>query len=164
VNKLLLRFLATVLLSALAGAAHAVLNCTVSVGPLGFGAYTGIQVNSSATMTIACSRDTNDKDRTFAYSAKLSTGSSNTYAQRKLTGGADTLNYNMYVGSVPGTLNTSVWGDGTGGTIQAMGTIDLSPPVTSKSINLTVAGAVAAGPVPSPGSYLDSILVTVTYN
>jgi spore coat protein U-like protein len=147
--------------------AHATLSCSVAVGPLAFGTYSGAQVNSSTTMTIACSRDTNDKNWTVSYTAALSTGASGTFAQRKLTNSvspADQLNYNMYLGSVPGILNTSVWGDTSGGTIQAVATLDLSPPVTSRSVAQTVAGAVAAGPVPGPGLYSDTIMVTLTYN
>ena len=50
------QLLASVLLLGQAGIANAALSCNVAVGTLAFGAYSGAQVNSSATMTITCTR------------------------------------------------------------------------------------------------------------
>ncbi len=166
-KKSLLRFLASLLLLALTGAAHAALSCTVSVGTLAFGTFTGTQSNSSATMTITCTRGIFDP-LSLSYTAALSTGSSGTYSQRLLTRvgpPADTLNYNLYLTTVPGVLNTSVWGDGTGGTIQASGTINWPNFLNfSQTRTHTIAGAIAAtSAVPSAGNYQDSITVTLIY-
>jgi spore coat protein U-like protein len=160
------QLLASVLLLGQAGIANAALSCNVAVGTLAFGAYSGAQVNSSATMTITCTRVVFDP-LTLTYTATLSTGGSGTYAQRRLTHvgpPADTLNYNLYLTTVPGVLNTSVWGDGTSGTVTANGVITFPLFNFSQVRTQVVAGAIAAGPVPSAGSYGDTISVIVTYN
>lgn len=146
--------------------AHAALGCTVGVGGLAFGSFSGGQVNSSATMSITCTRVIFDPF-SLSYTASLSTGASGAYSQRVLTRAglpADTLNYNLYLGTVPGVLNTSVWGDGNGGTVQAANTISFTFLNFSQTRTHTVAGAIAAGPMPTTGTYQDNITVTLTYN
>jgi spore coat protein U domain-containing protein, fimbrial subunit CupE1/2/3/6 len=161
-----LGFLGAVLLggSFQANAAH---TCTVGVGNIGFGGYTGTQISSSSTMTVTCTL-TAGITETVNFTATLSTGPG-TYAQRLLTHvgpPADTLPYNLYQGAVPGVLNTNVWGDGTAGTTTATGSMNLivifNP---TRSVTFTVAGAM--GPVaamPTAGTYSASVAATVTYN
>ena len=160
-----------VLFSALALApplAYAVHTCTIGVGTLNFGAYTGAQTNSSSIMTISCTLTAGIID-TVNYTATLSTGTSGSYAQRRLTNlslPSDTLPYNLYLGTVPAALNTSVWGDGTGGTVTASGTFTLIvffAPVGTATY--TVAGAIAPlAAVPAAGTYNDTIIATLTFN
>lgn len=160
------RGLLPAILLAIASEAVASRTCTVSVRALAFGAYVGSQVNSSATMTVTCTRTFGDLTA-VNYTATLSAGGAGTYAQRRLTHvGAppDTLNYNLYLTTVPGTLNTSVWGDGTGGTVVASGNISWSIFDYTETRNHVVAGAIAAGVVPTAGSYSDTIVATLTYN
>ncbi len=160
------RFLPALLLAALAGEVIGAQSCTVAVGTLAFGAYAGAQVNSSATLTVTCTRAFGDLS-TVNYTASLSAGSSGSYAQRRLTRAglpADTLNYNLYLTTVPATLNTSVWGDGTGGTVVASGSIAPVIFVYTQTRTHTVAGAIAAGAVPTAGAYSDSIVATLVYN
>jgi len=148
--------------------AHAAHTCTISVGTLNFGTYSGAQVNSSSTMTVSCTL-TAGIFETVNYTATLSTGASGTYAQRRLTNlslPSDTLPYNLYLGTVPAALNTNVWGDGTGGTVTASGTFTLivifGPVGTA---NYTVAGAIPAlAAVPAAGTYNDTIVATMTFN
>ncbi|RZT93604.1 spore coat protein U domain-containing protein [Rivibacter subsaxonicus] len=161
--RALLRLCGAALLLAQAVDAHAAHSCTVAVGTLAFGAYTGTQNNSSATMTIRCTRVLFDA-RTLNYSAALSTGAG-TFAQRRLTKAPDTLNYNLYLTTVPAVLNTSVWGDGTGGTVTASGAITW--PIldfAARTVTHIVAGAIAGGAYPSAGLYQDTITVTLTYD
>jgi len=160
------RLLPAVLLAALAGEAMGTQTCSVTIGALAFGAYAGSQVNSSATMTVSCTRTLLDLS-TVTYTASLSTGASGSYAQRRLTNislPADTLNYNLYLTTVPGVLNTSVWGDGTGGTVVASGSI--APVILNftQTRTHTIAGAIAAGVVPTAGTYSDTIVATLSYN
>ncbi len=111
---------------AFAASAHAVHTCTVGIGNLSFGAYTGSQITSSTTMTITCTLTSGGADN-VDFTATLSTGAGS-YVQRRLTHvGAppDTLPYNLYLGTVPAILNTNVWGDGSGGTVTASGTMQL---------------------------------------
>lgn len=157
----------SIALLAVAPQAVAAAICTVGIGNISFGAYTGTQTTSSATMSITCTLTGGLVDN-IAYSATLSTGLGS-YTQRILTHvGAppDTLPYNLYLGSVPAILNTSVWGDGSGSTVVASGSMQLififGP---TRTVNYTVAGAM--GPVavlPSAGLYQDIVAGTVTYN
>ena len=159
-------FLATLCLgiSSKADAAH---TCTVGVGNISFGSYTGTQVSSSSTMSITCTLTAGIVE-TVNFTATLSTGAG-TYAQRLLTHvgpPADTLPYNLYQGAVPGVLNTNVWGDGTAGTTTATGNMTLVVILNpSRTVTFTVAGAM--GPVaamPTAGTYSDTVAATVTYN
>ena len=147
--------------------AHAAHTCTVGVGNLSFGPYTGAQTTSSSTMTITCTL-TSGVVENVAFTATLSTGAGS-YVQRRLThvgAPSDTLPYNLYVNTVPGILNTNVWGDGSGSTVTASGNLQLiiifSP---TRSATFTVAGAMAAvAALPTAGAYQDIIAATVTYN
>ena len=150
-----------------ATAAHATHTCTVGIGNLSFGPYTGAQTTSSATMTVTCTITSGLVDN-VAFTATLSTGAGS-YLQRRLTHvGAppDTLPYNLYLNTVPAILNTNVWGDGSGGTVTASGSMQLiiifAP---TRSVTFTVAGAMAAvAALPTAGTYQDIIAGTVTYN
>jgi spore coat protein U-like protein len=154
----------TLILAAPANAAH---TCTVGIGNLDFGMYFGNQTTSSATMSVTCTLTSSGSD-TVAFTATLSTGAGS-YVQRLLTNvgsPSDTLPYNLYLDTVPAILNTSVWGDGSGATVVASGSMKLqqtiSPVVT---VTFTVAGAIAAvATMPPPGAYVDLIAGTVTYN
>ncbi len=147
--------------------AHAVHTCTVGIGNLSFGAYTGVQITSSATMTVTCTITSGLVDN-VAFTATLSTGAGS-YLQRLLRHvGAppDTLPYNLYLNTVPAILNTNVWGDGSGATVTASGSMQLiiifAP---TKTVTFTVAGAMAAvATMPTAGTYQDIIAGTVTYN
>lgn len=139
--------------------------CTVSVSTENFGAYSGVQINTSATMTVTCTL-VGSTNETANFTATLSTGAG-TYAQRLVTHSgppADTLKYNLYKTTVPGTLNTSVWGDGSGGTVTWASSISMTTGSRVVSKTLTVAAALAAvAAIPTAGTYNDTITVTVTY-
>jgi len=154
-------------LLAFAASAEAVHTCTVGIGNLAFGAYTGVQTTSSSTMTITCTITSGIVDN-VAFTATLSTGAGS-YAQRILTHvGAppDTLRYNLYLNNVPAILNTSVWGDGSGATVTASGSMQLIIIFTpSRTTTFTIAGAMAAvATMPTAGTYQDIVAGTVTYN
>jgi len=137
------------------GRAASITSCTVSVTGVAFGTYTPLQSSAldiNGTINIACTGVTGNNSVTV----DLSTGASNSYLPtRKLTAGAYTLNYNLYFDAA----YTQIWGNGTGGSVQGTATIRRRTPNAS----LPVYGAVAAGQDPAPGSYTDTITVTVNY-
>ncbi len=149
-----------------ASCAYAVHTCTVGVGNLTFGPYTGVQTTSSATMTITCTHTSGGNDN-IAFTATLSTGAGS-YAQRLLTHiGAppDTLPYNLYLDTVPAILNSNVWGDGSGATVTATGALQVNNGNPIRSVTFTVAGAMApVATLPTAGTYQDIIAATLTYN
>lgn len=151
----------------IAAPAEALHTCNVSVGNLSFGTFTGARTTSSSTLTVTCTI-TIGVSEMVNFTATLSTGAG-TYAQRLLTHvGAppDILPYNLYLNSVPAVLNTSVWGDGSAGTVTATGSVNLVLLVQpTQSVSFTVAGAMpAVASMPSAGSYGDIVMAIVTYN
>lgn len=125
--------------------------CTVSATNLAFGNYdasSGTPNDASSTVTTTCSNTT-------AYTVALNagTGSGATVALRKMTNGANTLNYSMYTTAG----RTTVWGDGTLSTVTQAGTGNGSGQA------LTVYGRVPTSQYVTAGSYTDTVTATVTY-
>ncbi len=152
--------LAAAMLSA-AGAAQAgtgqtcnILLCvTVIAGDLAFGNYaplSALVTDSTSTITIQARLILGVLPTAVSYTIDLGTGAG-TVAQRKMTSGANGLNYNLYTTAARGT----VWGAGsvTGATSGVTGTA-----------SHTVYGRIPASQTTVvPGSYADSIVVTVTF-
>jgi spore coat protein U-like protein len=125
--------------------------CTVSATNLAFGNYdasSGTPNDASSTVTTTCSNST-------AYTVALNagTGSGATVALRKMTNGANTLNYSMYTTAG----RTTVWGDGTLSTVTQAGTGNGSGQA------LTVFGRIPTSQYVTAGSYTDTVTATVTY-
>ena len=88
------------------------------------------------------------------FSVALSKGMG-TYALRTMTYGSNALGYNLYTDGTYGT----VWGDGTSGT----GMQNFDALISLGSITYNVFGVLGTGQYPAPGTYTDSITVTVTF-
>ncbi len=128
-------------------------NCVINAPDLNLGSFDGTNdLTASSTISVKCTNGT-------TYDVNLSTGSSGIYANRTLTQGTDTLNYNLY------TTNgyTTVWGDNTGGS---------SRPATGTGAGmatnqtLTVYGRLLAANNTAPvdaGTYTDTIVATIVY-
>jgi spore coat protein U-like protein len=152
---------------ALAAAAPCVANavsCTASVPALNFGAYNvfgAAPLQSATTLSVSCAKTASDASGTIAvgYTIALSTGSSATYAQRRLASGPDTLGYNLYANSA----RTLIWGDGTGGSRLASDSMNLTNGSPARTRTHTIFGQIPALQDAAVGSYTDAILVTVTY-
>jgi spore coat protein U-like protein len=131
--------------------------CTVSATNLAFGNYTPSTgpVTNSSTVTYACTNGTPITSITL----NVGTTTGATFAQRLMTNGTQTLEYNLY------TTNaySSIWGDGTGGSVTQAGATGSGLGTNS---TLTVYGKLpdsAANQAIPPGSYTDTITVTVNY-
>lgn len=132
----------------------AVTSCTVSVSGVVFGTYTPLTATAllaNGSVNIACSGINGNN----AVTIDLSQGISGSYTTRTLTSGALALSYNLYSDAA----YTQVWGNGTGGSVEQSVSIRKQSP----SAALTVYGAVAANQDPAPGSYGDTITVSVNY-
>jgi spore coat protein U-like protein len=127
-------------------------NCTVSTTALAFGnvdTTSGSNVDSTGSLSIRCTNGT-----AWAASAGVGSGSGASFANRRMTAGANLLNYNIYTTAA----RTVVWGDGTSSTATIPGT------GTGNAQSVTVYGRVASGQTSVPaGAYADTISVTVTY-
>jgi spore coat protein U domain-containing protein, fimbrial subunit CupE1/2/3/6 len=127
-------------------------NCTVSTTALAFGSVdtiSGSNVDSTGSLSIVCTNGT-----TWAASAGIGSGPSASYSNRKMTAGANVLNYNIYTTAA----RVNVWGNGSSGTFTIAGT------GTGLAQSVTVYGRVNSGQTSVPaGSYIDTVAVTVTY-
>lgn len=148
---------------AAAGSADAILRvsaivdsaCLVSANPLTFPTYTpgNGSVNAITTLSVRCSRNTQ-------FTVAMDAGTGGTVAQRLMTQGAATLQYNLYTSAA----RTTVWGDGS-----------LSSAVVSgvgkglagnEAITETVFGSLPDSPANrqlAPGLYSDTVMITVAY-
>lgn len=126
-----------------------VASCSVSATTLDFGS-TGIllaNVHSSNTLSVTCSN-------TVPYSISLNGGLSGATdpTQRKMTRSAEAVTYALYRDAA----RSQPWGS-TVGTDTASGT------GSGFAQGLTVYGRVPPQPTPSPGTYTDTIVITVAY-
>lgn len=131
---------------ALAVPAAAGAACTVSPQPVSFGNYDPLgatALDGVGNINIAC-------DSVTMMTVSLSSGGG-TFADRRMTGGAAQLSYNLYTDA----SRVVVWGDGAGGgsTVSAI----------SANVDLTVYGRIPGSQNVPPNIYVDSVTVTVTY-
>ena len=127
-------------------------NCTISTSALAFGSVntiSGANVDGAGGLSITCTNGT-----AWSAGAGLGGGTGASFANRRMTAGANLLNYNLYTSAA----RTTVWGDGSGGTGLLAGT-------GSGAVQaVTVYGRVSSGQTSVPaGSYADTVAVTVTY-
>lgn len=127
-------------------------NCTVSTSALAFGNVNtigGSNVDGTGGLTITCTNGT-----AWSAAAGVGSGSGASFTSRRMTSGANTLNYNLFTT----TARTTVWGDGTASTGTLSGT------GTGAAQSVVVYGRVGSGQTSVPaGSYADTVAVTVTY-
>ena len=112
--------------------------------------------NISGTVTITCATT----QRTTGTTATITlTAGSGTFAQRVMKNGSNSMNYNVYKDSG----YSQVWGDGTSSTVTSswVGAYDNG---TTVAVPFTLYGKIPALQYNVvPGSYTDSLTVTVTY-
>jgi spore coat protein U-like protein len=126
-------------------------SCTIAVLPLAFGNYdpaSGTDDDATTTATVTC---TGASSYTIAMNVGIGSGA--TFATRKMTSGAATLDYSIYTDAA----RTTVWGDGTSSTSTVAGTGILG--ISTH----TVYGRIPAGQSVDAGLYNDTITVTLTY-
>ena len=123
--------------------------CSVSAATLNFGS-TGVlraALDGTTTISITC---TNAAPYTVALDGGLS-GAANP-AQRKLSQAAQTISYGLYLDA----SRTAPWGDSVG-VNTAAGT------GSGLAQTLTVYGRVPAQSTPAPGTYADTVVMTISY-
>ena len=124
--------------------------CSVTATDLAFGNYDaslGTPDVAQSTVTATCT-----SGETYDIGLDVGTGTGATYAVRRMTNGANTLNYSLFRNAG----HTNVWGESIGVDTVA-GTGNGSPQ------NIDVYGRIPAGQYVAAGAYSDSILVTLTY-
>jgi len=124
--------------------------CSInSASTLNFGSQGVLTANVDQTSTIQvqCSNTT---PYNIGLDAGIGTGA--TVAVRKMTSGGATVNYSLY----SDTGRTTVWGN-------TIGTNTVAATGTGAAQSYTVYGRVPAQTTPAPGTYTDTVTVTVTY-
>lgn len=122
--------------------------CALTAANLDFGTYSGTLLNATSTITVACINKT-------PYNVGLNAGTATgaTVTTRKMTGPSSSLlSYSLFRDSG----HTQNWGN-------TVGTDTLPGTGTGNQQFLTVYGQIPAGQYATPGSYLDTVIVTVTY-
>jgi spore coat protein U-like protein len=141
--------------------AAGVVSCTVSASGLAFGIYnpySGSPTLTNGVVTMTCSLVSGGASFANPVSS-YSTGSSGTYANRTMLFGANLLNYNFYLDS----NMTKEAGNGSPGTFQGGGSMHLVPPVITGQVQDNLYGRIPINQGVAPGTYLDTIIVTVNY-
>ncbi len=131
--------------------------CSATAAAVAFPNYTpgGGAVTANGTISVKC---TNTTPYTVALNAGSSTGDAFTQRLMTLAAGTATLQYNLYTTAGFAT----VFGDGTGTTAKAAGT----GAGLATAVNTTVYGQLldsTANQAAAPGSYSDTITVTISY-
>ena len=124
--------------------------CTInSASALNFGNQ-GIlagNVDQTSTMQVTCTNTT-----PYNIGLDAGTGAGATTAARKMTSGGATVSYSLYSDSA----HSTVWGN-------TIGTDAVAGTGNGTGQNYTVYGRVPPQTTPAPGTYTDTITVTVTY-
>ena len=136
--------------------------CTTSATGVAFGLYnplSGTPNNTTGTVSVSCQLVGSLFDR-VDYSVALSTGSSGSFANRTLRSGANPINYNLFADAA----RTRIWGVNGGATTARSGSMTLFWFAPTAQNDLTIYGSIPAAQYNAvPGSYTDTIVVTVTY-
>lgn len=133
-------------------------NCTVAASNMNFGSYS--TTNASATtvngnVQVTCSALVAGLN--VSYTIAMNAGNSANFTPRSMTYSTYNLNYNLFSDASYSTI----WGDGTSGTSLVSDSYFLN--LISVTRNYTVYGKIPALQNIAPGSYSDSILVTITF-
>lgn len=129
--------------------------CTASASGVAFGVYNPFSpapANTTGTVSVSCTA----LSGLGTYTVALSTGGGGSFTGRKMTNGATTLSYQLYTNAARATI----WGNGTGGSSVVNGSYSI---LSGGSSTFTVYGQAPALQAVRPGSYIDTIIVTVTY-
>jgi spore coat protein U-like protein len=139
------------------------LSATVTATGPAFGTYDPLNVsatNSNGSVTVTCNIPVSITAAASA-TVSLNAGSSGSFAMRKMLFGANPLSYNLYIDNA----HTQVWGDGTGGSSAVADSfVFVLSGGLSQTVTTTIYGQIPASQLTVvPGSYSDTITVTVNY-
>lgn len=133
--------------------------CTATPTATAFGAYdpnSPSAATTTATITVGCQGPV---ALTLPFTVGLSAGVSGKVGARTMTSGGSVLNYEIYTSNAYST----VWGDGTSGSSTVSGLVNITLLNINTTTTFTAYGLIPAGQLASPGSYTDTVIVTVNY-
>jgi len=129
--------------------------CTVSGTTLNFGSAinplsTVTPLDATSSLSVQC---TNTTPYTVALNAGANAGGASVFSARAMKSGSNSLGYQLYLDSGRAT----VWGDATNTSSTLAGT------GTGNAQSLTIYGRIPSLANVVPGSYSDTVTVTVSY-
>jgi spore coat protein U-like protein len=148
-------------LALLPGLAGAAVTCTVSATGPAFGTYNPLSASpllANGQVTASCTL-TGNSATTASLASSYSIGSGTSYAARSMVSGTSRLGYNLYYDAA----YSQIRGDGTGGSQTGGATFNLTRTNPTQSTSSVIYGRIPASQDVAPGSYLDTIVITVTY-
>lgn len=130
-------------------------SCTVSGSNLNFGSAidplaAGVPLDASSNLTVSCSNST---PYSVSLNAGANAGGTANFTSRAMISGGNSLAYQLYLDSG----RSSVWGDGTSSSATKSGT------GTGSAQTIPVYGRIPSLANVVPGSYTDTVTVTVSY-
>lgn len=130
-------------------------SCNVSGSLLNFGAAidpltAAVPIDATSTLTVQC---TNTTPYSVALDAGTNAGGATNFSSRAIKSGSNTLGYQLYLNAG----RSSVWGDGTSSSLPVTGT------GTGSTQSLTIYGRLPTLGNAAPGTYVDTVTVTITY-
>lgn len=140
-------------------------SCAVASTPLVFGNYAspgGARVDSSASVTVTCTPAYLLLACSVGYTLSLSHGTAGSPGNRQLAAGAGRLAYGLFSDAA----RTQPWGDGGAGGAPVGGSITtslLGLVCLAGARGHTIHGRLPANQNVPPGSYTDTVVLTVTW-
>ena len=130
-------------------------SCTVSGTTLNFGSSidalaTATPLDATSTLSVQC---TNTTPYAVSLNAGSNAGGATNFSARAMKSGTHTLAYQLYLD----VARSSVWGDGTASSATSSST------GTGSTQTLNIYGRLPSLANVVPGSYTDTVTVTVTY-
>lgn len=141
--------------------AKAQVTCSVSATGPNFGIYnplTAAPTLANGTVSASCTLVGNT-NTTVNLTSSYSIGSGTSYSLRTMGSGANILNYNLFYDAA----FTQIRGNGTGGSLTGAATFALTRTRRTQSTTSVIYGRIPAGQDVAPGTYTDTIVVTVVY-
>lgn len=132
--------------------------CTVGSTPVVFGIYdplTALTTDSTGIITITCLAALST---TVSYAIQLDGGAAASIPNRRMSSGAAQIFYQMYTTSGRATI----WGNGTSGSVVVSDSFLLVSTIASIK-NYTIYGRIPARQNVVPGTFTDTVMVTLTY-
>jgi spore coat protein U-like protein len=124
--------------------------CTVASTAAVFGSYNpGNTLPTDTTATVQVTCQLLAIGLLVPYTLTASAGAGGSFANRQLVNGS--------------SAHTIVWGDGTGGSSAIQGSLTAVTGLIVIGSPIPIYGRVPAGQNPMPGSYSDTMMVTITY-
>jgi len=141
--------------------ATAAASCSITATGPAFGLYNPLNASptlANGSVAATCTW-TGGGATTVNLVSSYSPGNSGSYPNRYMLSGTNRLNYNLYYDAA----FTQIRGDGTGGTQTGGASLSVSSGARTASTTSVIYGRIPAAQSPNPGTYSDTILVTINY-